>query len=65
MFVIISLRFLPQKNKGNSLLAAAMSFGLIVGPGLGGFLAGYVIRVPLYTATGAYCCSYCFMGLVV
>lgn len=41
-----------ERAKGNSLLAAAMSFGFVIGPGLGGLLAGYGTRVPLYTATG-------------
>ncbi|MGG1618971.1 MFS transporter [Paenibacillus sp. NRS-1782] len=42
-----------ERAKGNSLLAAAMSFGFVIGPGLGGLLAGYGTRVPLYAATGA------------
>lgn len=41
-----------ERAKGNSLLAAAMSFGFVIGPGLGGLLAGYGTKVPLYIATG-------------
>lgn len=42
-----------ERAKGNALLCAAMSFGFVVGPGLGGFLAVYGVKVPLYVATGA------------
>ncbi|WP_232055525.1 MFS transporter [Paenibacillus alvei] len=42
-----------ERARGNSLLAAAMSFGFVVGPGLGGFLAGFGTRAPLYAAAGA------------
>lgn len=37
-----------ERARGNSLLAAAMSFGYVFGPGLGGFLAGFGTRAPLY-----------------
>ncbi|PUA39387.1 MFS transporter [Paenibacillus elgii] len=42
-----------ERAKGNGLLGAAMSLGFVIGPGLGGLLAGYGLRVPLYAAAGA------------
>ncbi|MDN7245121.1 MFS transporter [Planococcus shenhongbingii] len=35
-----------QRAKGNSLVSAAMSLGIVVGPGIGGFLADYSIKLP-------------------
>ncbi|WDZ54929.1 MFS transporter [Paenibacillus polymyxa] len=53
MAYVADITTTEERAKGNSLLAAAMSFGFVIGPGLGGLLAGYGTRVPLYTATGA------------
>jgi DHA1 family multidrug resistance protein-like MFS transporter len=35
-----------QRAKGNSLISAAMSFGIVVGPGIGGFLADFGLKMP-------------------
>jgi len=35
-----------QRAKGNSLVSAAMSLGIVVGPGIGGFLADYDLKLP-------------------
>lgn len=35
-----------QRAKGNSLVSAAMSLGIVVGPGIGGFLADYDMKLP-------------------
>lgn len=53
MAYVADITTTEERAKGNSLLAAAMSFGFVIGPGLGGLLAGYGTRVPLYVATGA------------
>ncbi|MGO4952160.1 MFS transporter [Paenibacillus sp. DRB1-1] len=53
MAYVADITTTEERAKGNSLLAAAMSFGFVIGPGLGGLLAGYGTRVPLYAATGA------------
>ncbi|QDY83649.1 MFS transporter [Paenibacillus polymyxa] len=53
MAYVADITTTEERAKGNSLLAAAMSFGFVIGPGLGGLLAAYGTRVPLYTATGA------------
>lgn len=36
-----------QRAKGNSLVSAAMSLGIVVGPGIGGFLADFGLKFPL------------------
>ncbi|MET1178739.1 MFS transporter [Peribacillus simplex] len=35
-----------QRAKGNSLVSAAMSLGIVVGPGIGGFLADFGLKFP-------------------
>jgi len=35
-----------QRAKGNSYVSAAMSLGIVVGPGIGGFLADYGLKFP-------------------
>lgn len=35
-----------QRAKGTSLVSAAMSLGIVVGPGIGGFLADYGLKLP-------------------
>lgn len=34
-------------------MGAAMSFGIVIGPGIGGFLAEYGLRLPFYAASAA------------
>jgi len=36
-----------QRAKGNSLISAAMSLGIVVGPGIGGYLAEIDLKLPL------------------
>ncbi|PZE21236.1 MFS transporter [Paenibacillus xerothermodurans] len=44
-----------KRGKGMGLLGAAMSLGFVVGPGIGGFLSEFGLRVPFYisAAVGA------------
>ncbi|AJQ29606.1 MFS transporter [Pelosinus fermentans] len=44
-----------EENRGKSLgwIGAAMSFGVVIGPGIGGFLAEYGLRLPFYVASAA------------
>jgi MFS transporter, DHA1 family, multidrug resistance protein len=44
---IADITTLEQRAKGNSLVSAAMSLGIVVGPGIGGFLAGYGLKFPI------------------
>ncbi|WP_039791034.1 MFS transporter, partial [Paenibacillus riograndensis] len=53
MACVADITTTEERAKGNSLLAAAMSFGFLLGPGLGGLFAGFGTRVPLYAAAGA------------
>ncbi|WP_018757328.1 MFS transporter [Paenibacillus terrigena] len=39
-----------KRGKGLGLLMASMTLGVVIGPGIGGFLADYGIRVPFYCA---------------
>ncbi len=41
-----------MRAKGLGLLGAAMSLGFVIGPGVGGFLAEYGVRIPFYFASG-------------
>ncbi|WP_108670989.1 MFS transporter [Peribacillus acanthi] len=38
---------LQQRAKGNSFISAAMSLGIVIGPGIGGFLADFGLKTPL------------------
>ncbi len=44
-----------EENRGKSLgwIGAAMSFGVVIGPGIGGFLSEYDLRLPFYVASAA------------
>lgn len=41
-----------QRAKGNSFISAAMSFGIVVGPGIGGFLADFGLKMPFLISAG-------------
>ncbi|QDY45107.1 MFS transporter [Planococcus glaciei] len=43
---IADITTFDQRAKGNSLVSAAMSLGIVVGPGIGGFLADYDLKLP-------------------
>jgi MFS transporter, DHA1 family, multidrug resistance protein len=40
-----------DRAKGMGMFGAAMSLGIVIGPGIGGFLEGFGMRVPFYVAT--------------
>lgn len=42
-----------ERGKGMGLINAAITTGFIIGPGIGGFIAEYGIRVPFYAAAVA------------
>ena len=44
---IADITTLDQRAKGNSLISAAMSLGIVVGPGIGGYLAEIDLKMPL------------------
>lgn len=43
---IADITTFDQRAKGTSLVSAAMSLGIVVGPGIGGFLADYGLKLP-------------------
>ena len=43
---IADITTFDQRAKGTSLVSAAMSLGIVVGPGIGGFLADYSMKLP-------------------
>ncbi|MDR7078504.1 DHA1 family multidrug resistance protein-like MFS transporter [Neobacillus niacini] len=44
---IADITTIEQRARGNSLVSAAMSLGIVVGPGIGGFLAGFGLKFPI------------------
>jgi len=44
---VADITTMDQRAKGNSLVSAAMSLGIVIGPGIGGFLAEFGLKVPL------------------
>lgn len=56
----------PQEKRATAygLLGAAFGLGLVLGPGIGGMLGSYDIRLPLYVAAGFSLANACY-GLLV
>ncbi len=50
MACIIDITTEEERTKGLSLLNASISFGFVIGPGIGGFLTAYGLSVPFYFA---------------
>ena len=44
---VADITTLEQRAKGNSYISASMSLGIVIGPGIGGFLADFGLKVPL------------------
>nr|WP_244093918.1 MFS transporter [Jeotgalibacillus sp. R-1-5s-1] len=44
---VADITTLDQRAKGNSYISAAMSLGIVIGPGIGGFLADFGLKTPL------------------
>lgn len=44
---VADITTMDQRAKGNSFISAAMSLGIVIGPGIGGFLAEYGLKTPL------------------
>ncbi|WP_307394365.1 MFS transporter [Bacillus horti] len=43
---IADITTLEQRARGNSFVSAAMSLGIVIGPGVGGFLADFGLKMP-------------------
>ena len=48
-----------KRGKGLGWVGAAMSFGIVIGPGVGGFLAEYGLHFPFYIASAASALAMC------
>ena len=44
---VADITTLDQRARGNSYISAAMSLGIVVGPGIGGFFAEFGLKTPL------------------
>ena len=44
---VADITTIGQRAKGNSLISASMSLGIVIGPGIGGFLAEFGLKMPL------------------
>ena len=44
---VADITTMDQRAKGNSFISAAMSLGIVIGPGIGGALAQYGLKTPL------------------
>lgn len=44
---VADITTMDQRAKGNSFISASMSLGIVIGPGIGGFLADYGLKTPL------------------
>ncbi|SES29736.1 MFS transporter [Psychrobacillus sp. OK032] len=44
---VADITTMDQRAKGNSFISASMSLGIVVGPGIGGFLAEFSLKMPL------------------
>lgn len=44
---VADITTLQQRAKGNSYISAAMSLGIVIGPGIGGFFAEFGLKAPL------------------
>lgn len=44
---VADITTMGQRAKGNSLISASMSLGIVIGPGIGGFLADFGLKIPL------------------
>ncbi|WP_062107254.1 MFS transporter [Bacillus niameyensis] len=43
---VADITTLEQRAKGNSFISASMSLGIVIGPGIGGFLADFGLKTP-------------------
>lgn len=44
---VADITTMDQRAKGNSYISASMSLGIVIGPGIGGFLADFDLKLPL------------------
>jgi MFS transporter, DHA1 family, multidrug resistance protein len=59
MAYVADVTTLENRGKGMGFLGASISLGFVIGPGIGGFLAEYGIRVPFYASAIAAAIAMC------
>ncbi|MEW9502648.1 MFS transporter [Jeotgalibacillus marinus] len=62
---VADITSMEQRAKGNSFISAAMSLGIVVGPGIGGFLAEFGLKVPLLVSALVSLASVIFSVIVL
>lgn len=62
---VADITSMDQRAKGNSLISAAMSLGIVVGPGIGGFLAEFGLKMPLLVSALVGVVAVVFSALVL
>ncbi|MGQ3478183.1 MFS transporter [Paenibacillus sp. TY11] len=53
MAYVADVTSFEERGKGMGMINAAINTGFIIGPGIGGLLATYGIRIPFFAAAGA------------
>ena len=51
---VADITSIQERPKAMGYLSAAISTGFIIGPGIGGFIAEYGIRVPFFVASNCF-----------
>ena len=62
---VADITTMDQRAKGNSYISAAMSLGIVIGPGIGGFLADYDLKLPLLVSAMVSLVSVVFSVIVL
>ncbi|MBE4907618.1 MFS transporter [Bacillus luteolus] len=62
---VADITTLEQRAKGNSWVSASMSLGIVVGPGIGGFLADFGLKFPFLISAIVSLVSVVFSMLVL
>lgn len=55
MAYVADITTIEKRAKGMGMLGAAMSLGFVIGPGIGGLLADFGLRVPFYSSAVIAC----------
>ena len=56
---------MDQRAKGNSFISASMSLGIVIGPGIGGFLADFGLKMPFLISAIVGLAAVTFSGIHV
>lgn len=62
---VADITTMDQRAKGNSYISASMSLGIVIGPGIGGFLADFDLKLPLLVSALVSLVSVIFSVLIL